>query len=193
MYGHGGLGERGRGLEGDVDGVGGLSTTVFGRGTGFCGGGIGGAWTTKEGIEMDSGSMAGGVFRRDAGPFGRERDGMGACDARDGVGQDAGKAGGAIGEEIEFVVGVGIAARQARVEVNDDALAIRFVGCLDFYRGDDHRRHGAVADDDTGIVDGAVGGEAAFVDATEMQIGIRVIAAGRIGQPDFVGCRHVGR
>jgi hypothetical protein len=26
-----------------------------------------------------------------------------------------------------------------------------------------------------------------------MQIGIRVIAAGRIGQPDFVGCRHLGR
>lgn len=65
--------------------------------------------------------------------------------------------------------------------MNDDALAIRFVGFLNFHRGDDHRRHGAIADDDTGIVDGTVGGEAVFVDATEKQIGIRVIAAGRIG------------
>lgn len=100
---------------------------------------------------------------------------------------------GAKGEEVEFVVGVGIAARQARVEVNGDGLAIRFVGCLDFYRGDDHRRHGAVADDDTGIVDGSVRGEAVFVDATEKLIGIRVFATGRIGQPDFVCCRHLGR
>lgn len=118
---------------------------------------------------------------------------MGACDARDGFGQDASMAVGAKGEEVEFVVGVGIAARQARVEMNGDGLAIRFVGFLDFYRGDGHRRHGAIADDDTGIVDVALGGEAVFVDATEMQIGIRVFAAGRIGQPDFVCCRHLGR
>jgi hypothetical protein len=26
-----------------------------------------------------------------------------------------------------------------------------------------------------------------------MQIGIRVFATGRIGQSDFVGCRHLGR
>ena len=111
-------------------------------------------------------------------PFGREDGGEETSGTGDGGGETASKEGRTVDEKEELVGG--FAAVGTTVESDGNDIVV------DGGRGDGHTLHWAATDDDAGEVDLTVGGEAVFVDATEMQIGIRVIAAGRIGQPDFV-------
>lgn len=117
---------------------------------------------------------------------------MGTGNAGDGFAKNTIATGGTVGIEIEFVVGVSIAALQARVEGYGDNSTICLLDCMNFYGNNVHPCYSAITEDNAWVVDSAIGGETVLVDATEMQIGICIVATGGIIQADGMCWLHVG-
>lgn len=118
-------------------------------------------------------------------PFGGEDGGDLAGGTRYRGGEAAGAEGGTVDEEVELV-GSGATVGTAVEADGEDAVS-------DAGGGDGDFGHRAFADDDAGIVDVSIWGEAVFVELAEESVGAVVLTDSVPVEADEVGIFHIGR
>ena len=146
-------------LDGDVDGVGGAAGAI-----------------AEEGVKVEA---AGG-------PVGRERQSYNLVGTHDGRCEEARFQHGTVGEEMEGVVGMGVAKREAGTKGDAQRVVVIHMHPVDKNRG-----HGTTTYHYARIVDKTVGCEAVFVQTTKVGIGAELHALGMPMEPEKMGFGHV--
>lgn len=139
--------------------------------------GVGGAafGAAEEGVEVE------GMGE----PFGWEDGGDGAGGSGDVSGETAGAESGTVDKEVELVGG-GAAIATAVEGDSENAFS-------DTGGGNGSPRHGALADNDAGVVDAAVGGEAILIKFAEEGVGAVVLTDRPPMETYKMGILHIGR